>query len=314
MQLLIGGWGCEVQSADSLAAVAGLDIRQGAPDLIIADYHLGDGTGVAAILASREQFAPLHSGLMITADRTLEVRAEAERHGIGIQHKPVRPAALRAYITQISAQKRARLRSSRRSAIASRPRDRARARMDGASPNRMRYMIGATTRSMTASIAGKCSPRPCARSAISLDLVRVKPQHLQALAPVLRGQHVADHVAADARRHLLGILLGPGLEIAPAAAGIDRHHVGAQALDGDVGQKLLQIAPAAIDGGRRHARLGGDQRDRHVGAIHARQQRADCLVHRCLHPGASTARAEILFCCHCQNRPSSSRRAMVQNL
>jgi Na+/proline symporter/signal transduction histidine kinase/CheY-like chemotaxis protein len=107
MQLLISGWGCAVQSADSLAAVAGLDVRQGAPDLIIADYHLGDGTGVAAILAVREQFATYIPGLMITADRTLEVRSEAERHGIGIQHKPVRPAALRAYITQISAQKRA---------------------------------------------------------------------------------------------------------------------------------------------------------------------------------------------------------------
>jgi len=107
MQLLIGGWGCAVQSADSLAAVAGLDIRLGAPDLIIADYHLDDGTGVAAILAAREAFKCYIPGLIVTADRTLEVRAEAERHGIGIQHKPVRPAALRAYITQILAQKRA---------------------------------------------------------------------------------------------------------------------------------------------------------------------------------------------------------------
>jgi CheY-like chemotaxis protein len=107
MQLLIGGWGCAVQSADSLAAVAELDIRLGAPDLIIADYHLDDGTGVAAILAAREAFKCYIPGLIVTADRTLEVRAEAERHGIGIQHKPVRPAALRAYITQILAQKRA---------------------------------------------------------------------------------------------------------------------------------------------------------------------------------------------------------------
>lgn len=107
MQLLIGGWGCDVQLADSLAAVARLDSRQRAPDLIIADYHLGDGTGVAAILAARAHFASYVPGLIVTADRTPEVRAEAERHAIGIQHKPVRPAALRAYIIQISAQKRA---------------------------------------------------------------------------------------------------------------------------------------------------------------------------------------------------------------
>jgi Na+/proline symporter/signal transduction histidine kinase len=107
MQLLLSGWGCAVQSADSLLGVAALDAREGAPDLVIADYHLGDGTGVAAILSIRERFATYVPGLVITADRTLEVRADAERHGIGIQHKPVRPAALRAYITQISAQKRA---------------------------------------------------------------------------------------------------------------------------------------------------------------------------------------------------------------
>jgi CheY-like chemotaxis protein len=107
MQLLLSGWGCAVQSADSLLGVAALDAREGAPDLVIADYHLGDGTGVAAILSVRERFATYVPGLCITADRTLEVRADAERHAIGIQHKPVRPAALRAYITQISAQKRA---------------------------------------------------------------------------------------------------------------------------------------------------------------------------------------------------------------
>ncbi|KQV84003.1 PAS domain-containing hybrid sensor histidine kinase/response regulator [Rhizobium sp. Root1220] len=105
MRLLLSGWGCEVQTADCLATAESCNARQ-VPDLIIADYHLGDGTGVAAILAVRAQFAAYVPALIITADRTSEVRAEAERHGIGLQHKPVRPAALRAHITQISAQKR----------------------------------------------------------------------------------------------------------------------------------------------------------------------------------------------------------------
>lgn len=107
MQLLISGWGCEVQCVDSLSAISGLGARQPPPGLVIADYHLGDGTGVAAILTLRERFAAFIPALIVTADRTPEVRAEAERHGIGIQHKPVRPAALRAHITQISAHKRA---------------------------------------------------------------------------------------------------------------------------------------------------------------------------------------------------------------
>ncbi|MDP9813306.1 Na+/proline symporter/signal transduction histidine kinase [Rhizobium tibeticum] len=107
MQLLISGWGCEVRCLDSLGAVRAIDARQVPPDVIIADYHLGDGTGISAIVNLRERFTAFIPALIVTADRTPEVRAEAERHGIGIQHKPVRPAALRAYITQISAQKRA---------------------------------------------------------------------------------------------------------------------------------------------------------------------------------------------------------------
>ncbi|MBO9629731.1 MAG: hybrid sensor histidine kinase/response regulator, partial [Shinella sp.] len=107
MQLLISGWGCEVRCLGSLTDVGALDTRQPPPDLVIADYHLGDGTGVSAILTLRERFMAFIPALIVTADRTPEVRAEVERHGIGLQHKPVRPAALRAYITQISAQKRA---------------------------------------------------------------------------------------------------------------------------------------------------------------------------------------------------------------
>jgi CheY-like chemotaxis protein len=106
MRLLIEGWGCNTQAVDALSAVQALSIRQ-PPDLVIADYHLADGTGIEAILHLRQHFGVDIPSLLVTADRTLEVRAEAEKHGIAVQHKPVRPAALRAYITQISGMKRA---------------------------------------------------------------------------------------------------------------------------------------------------------------------------------------------------------------
>lgn len=105
MRLLIDGWGCDTQAADSLSVVRALSMRQ-PPDLVIADYHLADGTGVEAILHLRQHFGVDIPALLVTADRTPEVRAEAEKHGIAVQHKPVRPAALRAYITQISGLKR----------------------------------------------------------------------------------------------------------------------------------------------------------------------------------------------------------------
>ena len=102
MKLLISGWGCLVETADSIAALESRSDAAGAPDLIIADYHLDDGTGVEAILKLRRDLDAEIPALLVTADRTPEVRAEAERHGIAVQHKPVKPAALRAYLMQVS--------------------------------------------------------------------------------------------------------------------------------------------------------------------------------------------------------------------
>jgi Na+/proline symporter/signal transduction histidine kinase/CheY-like chemotaxis protein len=107
MRLLISGWGCEVTTSDSLSGLAGMIDDAKAPDLIIADYHLGDGTGIDAIRMLRQAFGGDLPALLITADRSPEVRAEAERYGIGLQQKPVRPAALRAYLAQVSGMKRA---------------------------------------------------------------------------------------------------------------------------------------------------------------------------------------------------------------
>jgi len=107
MSVLLSGWGCEVSQAASegdLDAVLG---QVGIPDLVVADYHLAEGTGIDLIVHLRERLKAQIPALLITADRTPEVRAEAEKHGIGVQHKPVRPAALRAYVTQVFNTRRA---------------------------------------------------------------------------------------------------------------------------------------------------------------------------------------------------------------
>lgn len=108
MQLLLTGWGCDVATAGSIEELDSLYPQMPKPpDLIIADYHLGDGSGIGAVLRLRALYNADIPALLITADRTAEVRAEAEKHHIGLQHKPVRPAALRAFITQISGIKHA---------------------------------------------------------------------------------------------------------------------------------------------------------------------------------------------------------------
>ena len=107
MALLITGWGCTVREAQSITALDEIT-RSGepAPDIIIADYHLDDGDGIAAIQSLRAAYEADVPALLITADRSADVRNEAEKHGISLQHKPVRPAALRAYLTQIAGQRR----------------------------------------------------------------------------------------------------------------------------------------------------------------------------------------------------------------
>lgn len=108
MVLLLSGWGCTVLHAGSIAAVEALaGGREAAPDIVIADYHLDDGTGIEAVLRLRALYGGPIPGLLLTADRSLEVRAQAERYGLGLQHKPVKPAALRAYITQVAGVRRA---------------------------------------------------------------------------------------------------------------------------------------------------------------------------------------------------------------
>lgn len=107
MTLLISGWGCNVSTAASMADVLALPGDQPGPDVIIADYHLDDGDGIEAILELRSIFRAEIPGLLVTADRTPEVRSEAEKHGIGLQNKPVKPAALRAYLTQVMSLKAA---------------------------------------------------------------------------------------------------------------------------------------------------------------------------------------------------------------
>lgn len=107
MALLIAGWGCTVGQARSIGEVGAIiDGREPPPDVVIADYHLDDGDGIQAILSLRSHYQAAIPAMMITADRTPEVRAEAERHGIAVQHKPVKPAAIRAYLTQAAGLRR----------------------------------------------------------------------------------------------------------------------------------------------------------------------------------------------------------------
>ncbi|MBD9492792.1 MULTISPECIES: PAS domain-containing hybrid sensor histidine kinase/response regulator [unclassified Ensifer] len=103
MRVLLSGWGCIVSTAESLSACSEFGMQPGEkPHAVIADYHLDDGTGIEAVARIRASTGEATPALLVTADRSPEVRAAAERDGIAIQNKPVRPAAMRAWLTQLS--------------------------------------------------------------------------------------------------------------------------------------------------------------------------------------------------------------------
>jgi Na+/proline symporter/signal transduction histidine kinase/CheY-like chemotaxis protein len=93
MRLLLEGWGCRVTCVSSGQAALGQQTR---PDIVLADYHLDKETGLEAIAALRSKFGQDLPAGLITADRSSELRAEAQRLDVMFLNKPVKPAALRA--------------------------------------------------------------------------------------------------------------------------------------------------------------------------------------------------------------------------
>lgn len=102
MTALLGGWGCEaVGAASAVEAIAELSARGLTPDILLVDYHLdGGATGFEAITQLRWRFGDDVPAVLITADRSLAVREEAQRRDVHVLNKPVRPAALRALLSR----------------------------------------------------------------------------------------------------------------------------------------------------------------------------------------------------------------------
>jgi CheY-like chemotaxis protein len=101
MQTLLGGWGCRVVTAENLAqAQAALEASGSEPDGVLVDYHLDGANGIGAIGELRRRYGRDLPAILLTADRSAHVREEARASGIHILNKPVKPASLRALITQ----------------------------------------------------------------------------------------------------------------------------------------------------------------------------------------------------------------------
>jgi Na+/proline symporter/signal transduction histidine kinase/CheY-like chemotaxis protein len=101
METLLGGWGCRVLKAQDLAsALQAIDEARALPNGLLVDYHLDGGNGIAAIAELRQRFGYRFPAIVITADRSPRVREEARAADAYVLNKPLKPASLRALITQ----------------------------------------------------------------------------------------------------------------------------------------------------------------------------------------------------------------------
>lgn len=104
MTTLLEGWGCVVIAAASQKeAELGTIGQKIIPDVMLADYHLDDADGLEAIVALRWKFGRSLPAVLITADRSPGLRKEADEKRVMMLPKPIRPASLRALLSQLHA-------------------------------------------------------------------------------------------------------------------------------------------------------------------------------------------------------------------
>ena len=103
MTLVLGAWGCRTIEADSpRAAIEGASRLGVPPDFIVADYHLAAGrTGFEAIAGVRDICDRAVAAVVLTADRTPEIRESVTSQGYWYLNKPVRVERLRALMSHV---------------------------------------------------------------------------------------------------------------------------------------------------------------------------------------------------------------------
>jgi Na+/proline symporter/signal transduction histidine kinase len=101
MKTLLTAWDARVIAApDPDAAIAAIEAAGERVTGLLVDYHLDRGNGVAAIRDIRLRFGANIPAILITADRSPNVRLAAREEKIAVLNKPVKPASLRALLGQ----------------------------------------------------------------------------------------------------------------------------------------------------------------------------------------------------------------------
>lgn len=97
MQALLGRWGIAVHTALNLQQALQI-ARDTALDCLLVDYHLHERLDGLAALQALRQARPGTPGALVTADGSDQLKAQAAAHGVVVLNKPIKPAALRAFL------------------------------------------------------------------------------------------------------------------------------------------------------------------------------------------------------------------------
>ena len=103
MNLLLDRWGCPtVMLARTQAQAAQQVLMHGTPDFVLVDYHLDDQSHGLQVMQHLDNILGTRlPAIVITADRTSELEEAVKARGYGLLLKPIRPAALRALMTNM---------------------------------------------------------------------------------------------------------------------------------------------------------------------------------------------------------------------
>ncbi len=99
METLLTSWGCRVVTAASIHDLDADTLRRQRPDLMIADYHLdNDETGIDAARQLQQWLTLPPPVLMITANRTQELKQQVRQLGYRMLNKPIKPHKLKSML------------------------------------------------------------------------------------------------------------------------------------------------------------------------------------------------------------------------
>jgi len=102
MKMLLERWGCHVLLAENMQQARQELAHGGTPGLALVDYHLDDQSNGIEVMEQLEIILGVRlPAIVITADRSVELEEKVRKRSYGLLRKPIKPAALRALMTNM---------------------------------------------------------------------------------------------------------------------------------------------------------------------------------------------------------------------